>query len=76
MMQADLVKRNLLANKETMWIELIRLLKQKLHIVLLMNSGFSNFKTSIAHYPSLTKACTFVYLNKWPKEALYLIAKL
>lgn len=76
MMQAELVRKNLPTTKESMWHEFISYLKQKMRIVLLLNPTFASVKSCLTQYPSIVKLCTFFYLGKWPKEALYLIAKL
>lgn len=76
MMQTDLVRKNLPTTKDSMWSEFVAYLKQKMHIVLLLNPSFTAVKTCLVQYPSVAKLCTFFYLDKWPKEALYLIARL
>jgi hypothetical protein len=59
-----------------MWSEFLAFLKKKLHVVLLLNPTFAEVRNCLTQYPSISKLCTFFYLDKWPKEALYLIARL
>lgn len=45
-----------------------------MHIFLLMSPSGSNFRQNCRVYPSMITACTIDWFQRWPDEALLLVA--
>jgi dynein heavy chain len=54
---------------------MIRLVKEKLHIVIAMNTTSSDLRATLRDFPCLLNCCTVNWFTHWPSDALHFVSQ-
>lgn len=65
-----LAAKKLPQNKETAYIEYIKLLRNNFHTILCMSPVGDKLRIRCRMFPSLVNCCTLIWFSSWPIEAL------
>ena len=53
----------------------IRMVREKLHLVLAMSTFSPNFNSSLRNFPCILNCCTVDWFTLWPPDALHFVSK-